>query len=155
MIRRLVLIAGAMLAVSGTADAQLKLPGGLGGAAGGLPGLNGATTGNVAGLLGWCVKNKLLGSAGGGAGGVLSKLTGQPDVQQSPDYKAGLAGMLLGGGQSGTPQSGGVGGMLGGLKGAAGAATGTGGGGFSLSSLSAPLKTKMCDAVLTHARTLL
>lgn len=63
---------------------------------GGLPQVGTIGAGNAAGLLGYCVKNRLLGSGGGasGAAGVLGRLTGQKDVQSQPGYAAGQAGQV-------------------------------------------------------------
>ena len=97
---------------------------GLGGMlGGGLPGLGTAGVGNVAGLLGYCVKNKLTG--GTAAQTVLGKLTGQPAVTQSPGYAQGQSGQVLG--KSGI------------------------GGGLSLDSLKGSMKTRACDLVLKRA----
>ena len=73
-----------------------SLLGGGGGGAGALPRIGSIGAGNAAGLLGYCVKNRLLGSGGGasGAAGVLGRLTGQKDVQSQPGYAAGQAGQV-------------------------------------------------------------
>jgi hypothetical protein len=67
-----------------------------GGGAGALPRIGSIGAGNAAGLLGYCVKNRLLGTGGGtsGAAGVLGRLTGQQDVQSQPGYAAGQAGQV-------------------------------------------------------------
>ena len=72
-------------------QAQSLLGGG--GGAGALPRIGSIGAGNAAGLLGYCVKNRLLGT-GGGASGVLGRLTGQKDVQSQPGYAAGQAGQV-------------------------------------------------------------
>ena len=148
-----VLVAAAAVAidVTSTAHAQLSLPGGLGGAASGLgggavPGLGSASVGNVTGLLSYCVKNKLVSQSGAG-GDVLAKLQGRPETLKSPDYKAGLAGTVLGGKPAETG-SGGTADMLGGLTGGAHKP-------LSLDSLPAGMRTKACDTVLSHAKSLL
>jgi hypothetical protein len=66
------------------------------GGAGALPRIGSIGAGNAAGLLGYCVKNRLLGTGGGtsGAAGVLGRLTGQQDVQSQPGYAAGQAGQV-------------------------------------------------------------
>lgn len=144
-------IATSILVTCTSANAQLKLPGGIGGVASGLtggtlPGLASASVGNITGLLSYCVKNKIVSQMGAG-GDVLAKLNGRADITQSPDYKAGIAGDLLGDKPS-TVGSGGSAGMLGSLA----------GGGrkpLSLDSLPAELRTKACDAVLSRASGLL
>ncbi|QYE33433.1 DUF2501 domain-containing protein (plasmid) [Polymorphobacter sp. PAMC 29334] len=149
-----ILIATAIVSIvvtSTSARAQFSLPGGLGGAASGLgggalPGLGSASAGNVTGLLGYCVKNKLVSQTGAGSD-VLAKLQGRPETVQSPDYKVGLAGNLLGGKSAETGRAGTTG-MLGGLTGSANKP-------LSLDSLPAGVRTKACDTVLSHAKTLL
>lgn len=143
--------AALMMAVPLTAvHAQIKLPGGLGGALGGggatLPGLGSASAGNVTGLLSYCVKNKIV-SRMGANGGVLASLQGRPDAVQSPDYKAGIAGNLLGG-HAANAGNGSTGGMLGNLTGAAQKP-------LSLDSLPTGLRTKACDMILNRAKSLL
>lgn len=72
---------------------------GLGGLlSGGLPNVAGASAGNAAGLLGYCLKNNLV--SGGGAASVLGTLTGKQAVTSSPEYDAGRSGTLLAGGKS-------------------------------------------------------
>lgn len=125
------LFAIALIASPLPASAQLpalgKSGGGLGGMLGGLGGIGTAGAGNAAGLLGYCVKNKLTGGAA--AQGVLGKLTGQPAVTNAPGYAQGQLGQVLGG----TAASG-------------GAAPG-----FSLDMLKGSMKTKACDLVLKRA----
>lgn len=112
-------LAVALMAVASPVAAQ-----GLGSIlGGGLPGIGSAGVGNVTGLLGYCVKNKL--SGGTMAQGVLGKLTGQPTVTQSPGFAQG---------------------QLGQLTGKNGAATG-----MSLDNLKGSMKTKACDLVLKRA----
>ena len=85
----------ALVGGSNAAQAQLPaLPGGksLSGLTGGLPSMSSVSTGNAAGVLGYCIKNKVLGS--GDASSVLSKLTGKSGVTSSTDYQAGEAGQL-------------------------------------------------------------
>lgn len=135
------LFAAALLAASpGAAPAQFKLPGGLGGA---IPGVGTAGIGNAAGLLGYCLKNRLLGAgtaagiplspatpatpaAGAGATGaaaLLAKLTGRSGVTQSPGFALGQQGQVQ---QSG-------------------------GGALSLGGLPARVKTQACNLVLQRA----
>lgn len=67
--------------------------GSIGSALGGaIPGVASASAGNAAGLLGYCLRNKLVSSAS--AGSILGKLTGQSGVATSPGYAAGQAGTL-------------------------------------------------------------
>lgn len=120
--------------LGGVAQAQIpgmpsgtpKLPGGLSSLGGGLPDLSSMSAGNAAGVLGYCMKNKLLG-AGGDASSVLSGLTRKPGVATSPDFKLGQSGNIA-------------------------SATGPG---LSLGSLQDKVKTKACDLVLKNARNLL
>jgi hypothetical protein len=150
---RLAVIVATMAAIApSTAHAQFSVPGlgGLGGAASGaggaVPGLGSASAGNITGLLSYCVKNKLVSQAGAG-GDVLAKLEGKPDVAKSADYKAGLAGTVLGGKPAAAGGSNPAD-MLGGLTGGSGKP-------LSLDSLPASVRTKACDTVLSHAKSLL
>lgn len=71
----------------GAAEAQLpKIPG-----VGGLPNVSSMGVGNAAGVLGYCVKNKLV---GGDASSVLGSLTKKPGVTSSKDYAAGQSGLI-------------------------------------------------------------
>src|SRR5688572_14634581 len=108
--------------------AAQTLPGLPGGAAalGGLPDVSKMGAPNVAGVLGYCVKNKFLGSSG--AASVIDGLKGKPGVTSSPDFRAGEAGNII---------------------------TGNGGSPVSLGSLPASLKTQACDMVLRHGTSLL
>lgn len=116
----------AMGGLSVPAHAQSGGLGGLGGLLGGaLPDIGSVGASNAAGVLSYCVENKLLRSTSGAAG-VLGKLTGQEDVAQSDAFKLG---------QSGTIES--------------------DGGQFSLDSLKGKVKNSLCDMVLKHARTFL
>lgn len=107
----------------------------------GLPSLGSSGMGNVAGLLGYCLKNRLLGAntvAGTAAPGtdataatspaatVLSQLTGQRNATSAPGYAAGQAGQIQAGGQT-----------------------------LSLDSLKGQVKTKVCDMVLQRATSFL
>ena len=132
--------------------ARAQLPGGLLGTMGAtvVPGLGGASTNNLTGVLSYCIKNKLV-SGAGGASGLLAQLAGRPGVDASPDYKAGLVGTLLNGGKpSPSAGAGNAASMLGGLTGA-GASTKE----LSLDSLPVGLRNKLCDTVLTQAKSLL
>lgn len=111
--------------IPGIPGGSAGLPGGIAGLAGGVPDLSSMGAGNAAGILGYCVKNKLLGA--GGAGAVISGLTGKPGLTSSPEYQNGQAGKLdLGSGS-----------------------------GLSMGSLQDKVKTRVCDMVLKHASSLL
>ena len=112
---------------SAPATAQLPgLPGGSSMLGGMLPNVSGISAGNAAGVLGYCLQGNMLG--GTSASSVLGGLTKNPAVKTSPDYTAGLAGNILGGG---------------------------GGSPFSLGQLPTDLKSKACNMVLKQATTLL
>lgn len=90
-----------------------------------LPSLSSASTGNVAGVLSYCVQNNIV--QGSSATNTLSALTGQSGVTSSSGYTEGTQGDI----QSGNGNS------------------------FSLGGLSDQLKTKACNMVLQHAQSLL
>ncbi|MET0588041.1 MAG: DUF2501 domain-containing protein, partial [Novosphingobium sp.] len=116
------LVAVAMISALGAANAQLpKLPGGAGGAVG-LPDVSSMGAGNAAGVLGYCVKNKLVGGAD--ASSVLGGLTAKPEVKASPDFKSGEVGNILSGDGSS----------------------------FSLNSAPKQMKSKACDMVLKQGK---
>jgi len=73
-----------------------QMSGLLGGGGGALPQIGSIGAGNAAGLLGYCVKNRLLGAGGNatGAAGVLGRLAGQREVREQPGYAAGQAGQV-------------------------------------------------------------
>jgi hypothetical protein len=97
--------------------------GGLGG--GGLPNLSSTTAGNAAGVLSYCVKNKIIG--GSSATSTLSTLTGKSDVTSSEGFAAGQSGNLVAGeGKS-----------------------------VALPSVAGPVKSKLCNLVLQHAQSFL
>ncbi len=79
---------------------QNGLLGGVGGllGRGALPSVGSAGLGNVAGLLGYCVKNKILGGAN--ATSVLGQLGNRQGVTSTPGYAAGQAGTLQTGGST-------------------------------------------------------
>jgi hypothetical protein len=97
----------------------------MGSSAMGLPSLSSSSTGNVAGVLSYCVKNNIV--QGSTATSALSSLTGQSGVTSSSGYQAGEQGNI----QSGS------------------------GSDFSLSGVSDEVKTKACNMVLQHAQSLL
>ena len=102
---------------------------------GGLPPVGSIGAGNAAGLLGYCVKNKLLGAGGAtatngtnsGAAAILGRLTGKPGVATSPGYAAGQSGRVLG----------------------------SGGQALSLDSLRGQVKSQICNVVLKRAQSFL
>jgi hypothetical protein len=95
----------------------------------GLPAIGSVGAGNAAGLLGYCVKNRLLGATGSstGAAGVLGRLTGKRAITSSPEYKAGQAGEVQ------VPN----------------------GEALSLDSLRGQVKNQVCKVVLNRARSFL
>jgi hypothetical protein len=105
-----------------------QLPG-MGGAAGltgqMLPSLSSASTGNIAGILSYCVQNK--GLQGNAATSTLNALTHKNGVTSSSAYTAGQQGQL----ETGSGQS------------------------FSLSGVQQQVKTKVCGMVLERAKSLL
>ena len=109
---------------------------------GGLPSIGSIGAGNAAGLLGYCLKNKLLGQGGalGGLTGsqraapqassaqsILQRLTNRQGVQTSPGFAAGQAGEIQ------APN----------------------GQGLSLDDLGGQIKTRMCSLVLNRAKAFL
>lgn len=105
--------------LSGLGSGASGLMGGL------LPNVASTGAGNAAGVLSYCVKNKILGGAG--ATSALSGLLGQKGVKSSKGYAAGRNGQLI---------------------------TGDGNA-FSLSGVKGKVKSKVCDLVLEHAHSLL
>lgn len=114
-----VLLAVALAAVGVQAQTIPGLPGA------GLPDVTKMGLPNVAGVLGYCVKNKLL--SGTGASSVIDGLKGKSGVTASPEFAAGEAGNIITG--SGSP--------------------------LALGSLPGQLKTQACNAVLRHGTGLL
>jgi Protein of unknown function (DUF2501) len=117
--------------VGGNVPGSVSKPlGGLSGGAGGLagqmlPSLSSASTGNVAGILSYCIQNNNL--QGGAATTTLDALTHKNGVTSSSAYAAGQQGQIeTGGGNS-----------------------------FSLSGVQQQVKTKVCDMVLERAKSLL
>ena len=142
--------AAAQTAASQTAAPQTEraAQGGFGGLGslggllgGGLPNIGSVGAGNAAGLLGYCLKNRLLGQGGmlggltggqtgtqaSGAQSILQQLTGRKDVQTSPGYAAGQAGQV----QAGNGQT------------------------LSLGNLGGQVKTQLCNVVLKRAKAFL
>jgi hypothetical protein len=118
----------ALASLAPTAVAAQGIPGLPGGAAalGGLPDVSKMGVPNVAGVLGYCVRNNLIGASG--AAPVIDGLKGKAGVTSSPDYRAGEAGNII---------------------------AGSGASPVSLGSLPASLKTQACDMVLKHGTSLL
>jgi Protein of unknown function (DUF2501) len=107
-----------------------KALGGLSGGAGGLagqmlPSLSSASTGNIAGILSYCVQNNDL--QGSAATTTLDALTHKTGVTTSSAYTAGQQGQL----ETGSGNS------------------------LSLSGLTQQVKTKVCGMALQHAKSLL
>lgn len=120
--------AQSMPGMGGGANALTGAASGLmggGSSAMGLPSLASSSTGNVAGVLSYCVKNNII--QGSPATSALSTLTGQSGVTSSDGYKAGTQGDIVSGNGSS----------------------------FSLDGISGQMKTKACDMVLQHAQSLL
>lgn len=138
----------AIAALAGGASAQSTASsGGLGGLrgllGGSLPNVASVGAGNAAGLLGYCLKNNLLGAAGAagaatgtttgaaaqptGAQLILQRLTGRQGVATSPGFAAGQAGQV----QTGAGHA------------------------LSLDSLRGQVKTRVCSAVLSRAKSFL
>ncbi|RJF91313.1 DUF2501 domain-containing protein [Sphingomonas cavernae] len=110
-------------AIGSMGAAQAQIPGMPGGAGGmGLPNVSSMGAGNAAGVLSYCVKNKIIG--GGDATSTLGSLTKKPDVTSSKDYTAGAAGKVATG--KGAP--------------------------FSLDSAPKQVKSQVCDMVLKQAK---
>jgi hypothetical protein len=104
-----------------------NLGGGLGGLASGLN-LNAVGKGNAAGVLTYCVKNKLLRQQQNVAGGLLGKLNGkEPAVESTRGFLDGQKGLL----QQGS------------------------GNRLSLDALPSSIKSKACDLVLSKAQSFL
>ena len=146
----LALLLAASLASGATAQTRPSTEpqsGGLMGSLGGLlsdgmPSVGSIGAGNAAGLLGYCLKNKLLGQ-GGALGGlmgsqraapqassaqsILQRLTNRQGVQTSPGFAAGQAGEIQ------APN----------------------GQGLSLDDLGGQIKTRMCSLVLNRAKAFL
>ena len=104
---------------------------GLGSSLGGMsmPSVGSASTGNLAGVLGYCMRNNYLSGNGAASvqSGLMSKLGG--NATQSPQYSSGSDGVL----QTGNGQN-----------------VSLGGGGIK-----AQLTQKVCDQVLRHAKSLI
>ncbi len=120
--------------VGGSSSGTTGTMGGLGSSMGGMggmsmPSVGSASSGNVAGVLSYCVRNKY--ESGEGASSVRDSLVGKlgGDTNDSSQYKSGNQGLL----QTGNGQNFSLGG--GGLK--------------------AQMTQKVCDQVLKHAKSLI
>lgn len=99
---------------------------------GGIPSVGQASTGNVAGVLQYCIRNNYLGGSGGASSvkdSLMSKVTGSGRGTNDSGYTDGSHGLL----QTGNGQSYGLGGE--GIK--------------------SQITQKVCDQVLQHAKSLL
>ena len=121
--RHPIILSVALTALAASAQAQTlpRLPGGIGG----LPNISGMGLPNVAGVLGYCAKNRLL--AGSGFSTLVEGLGNKPGVKSSPDYTSGMGGTIIPG--SGSP--------------------------LSLNSLPTNLKTQACELVMDQGTKLL
>ena len=142
--RALIMAAAVLAPVAGGVPAHaqllnsLKGASGMGGGLGGMsmPSVGSASSGNIAGVLQYCMKNNYLGS-GSNAGTTESSLLGKlgHGTTSSSQYESGSQGQLqTGNGQTMSLDAGG----------------GSGGGG-----LKAKLTQKVCDQVLQHAKSML
>ncbi len=100
--------------------------GSLGGLA--LPSISGASTNNIAGMLEFCVQNKIAGSSDASSvqTSLVNKLGGAKKEQASSAYASGSKGVLESGGKS-----------------------------VDISGLDSQIKSKICDQVLQHAKSLI
>ena len=115
------LIVLATFAVSDAAGQSLPSIPGASSLMKGIPNVSSIGAGNAAGVLGYCVKNKVLG--GGNATNVLGGLMKKPGITSASGYSAGQAGNIV----TGQGQK------------------------FSLNQAPAQLKSQACNAVLKQA----
>jgi len=113
--------------LGGNQTGQTTTGGLMGGMAGmaGIPSVGSASTGNIAGILDYCLSQNAVSSSSGHS--VVSSLTSQGNVAASSDYQKGLDGSL----QTGSGKS------------------------IGLSSLSQPLKQRVCSAALKRGQALI
>ena len=117
---------GGMMSNLGNGGGGGSLGGGLGGMLGrGLPSVSSAPTGNVAGVLGYCVQNNAL--QGGSATSTLGTLTSRPGLTASPGYAQGQQGLL----QTGNGNS------------------------VSMAGMNGQVRSRMCGMVLNRAKSFL
>lgn len=121
------LLGGFMLAASFVGTSQAAgLSDMVSGLGGGsLPDVSSAGAGNTAGVVSYCVKNNYL--KGQSASSILSKLSGKSGVEGSDAFTRGESGQLDSGGDKS----------------------------FSLAGVQDKVKSKLCDLVLDHAKSLL
>ncbi|MGE4323506.1 MAG: DUF2501 domain-containing protein [Sphingobium sp.] len=122
-----VIIGLAAVGLAGGGSAPARAQDGLLGSilGGALPDIGAVGASNAAGVLSYCVKNRLLRSTRGAAG-VLGRLTGQEDVRESDAFRLGESGILQSNGTR-----------------------------LPLDSLKGKVKNGLCDLVLKHSRTFL
>lgn len=93
-----ILTIGLLVMLGGSGPVQAQNLGSLKNALGGSVDTSSASTGNVAGIIQYCIKNNYLG--GGNVASIKDKLMGKMGGEQQAgkddDYQAGLQGMLLG-----------------------------------------------------------
>ena len=118
-------IGGGSNPLSGAAGSMMGNSGTSGMMGGMLPSLSSSSTGNVAGVLSYCVQNNIL--QGASATNTLSALTSKSGLTSSSDYTAGSQGNI-------ESSNGSV---------------------FSLGDVKQQIKTKACNMVLQHAQSLL
>ncbi len=83
----------AVALLTGATASTAQLGGGLGGLLGGaMPNIASVGAGNAAGVLSYCVKNKLVNATS--ASSILGKLTGKPGVTESNGFKLGQQGTI-------------------------------------------------------------
>ncbi len=83
----------AVALLTGATASTAQLGGGLGGLLGGaMPNIASVGAGNAAGVLSYCVKNKLVNATS--ASSILGKLTGKPGVTESSGFKLGQQGTI-------------------------------------------------------------
>jgi len=108
-------------AAAAPSHAQMSLPS----LTSALPNVGSMSAGNAAGVLQYCMKNKLVSSTS--AGSVLDGLGKQPKLKSSPDFAAGQAGKVMTGKGKST----------------------------SISSLQPAMKSQACNMVLKQAKSFL
>jgi len=109
--------------LGGSSGSMSNMTGGVGALMGNaLPSVSSAPTGNVAGVLSYCVQNNYV--QGAGATSALSSLSGRTGVATSPAYAQGQQGMLQTGG----------------------------GNTLSIGGMKDQMRTKLCSMVLNRAK---
>lgn len=109
--------------LGGSGGSMSNMTGGVGGLLGNaMPSVSSAPTGNLAGVLSYCVQNNYV--QGAGATSALSALSGRSGVASSPAYTQGQQGML----QTGSGNT------------------------LSISGMKDQMRTKLCSMVLNRAK---